>query len=411
MTFKFLFKKTMIQKYAPLLIAFSLLSSPMLAFGSEIIKPKDVGNLYDLTHFSEAFMLSDLDGYYDIFAYNASKPLGIASLTKLMTLSIILDEIEKGHLALTDLVTISNHALSQDGNGLKLYAGEQVSVDDLLHGMLICSSNDAAVALAEHIAGSESSFVTLMNQKSKSLGFNSVSFVNASGLTQYDSSKNALLKQNMMNSADLLKLTQYLLDKYPEITDITNLESWTLNSKQIIKKNTNSLLETIPEVNGFKTGFTNYAGYCQVTTATLDFGKADTTIIDDITHQFNTFSSKKKVVSIVLGASSKYRKNNISTTLIQYAKEQCLLYALCKEDVPIFTTDIELPENYGIFPSDSISIPYPKSGNIEYTIILNPLWKISPDLTTLLPVGKIVFFDDTEYLLGVDLIIKELSPY
>lgn len=411
MTLKILFRKKRLKKYIPFVITTCILTATIPTYGAVITKPEDVKNIYDLTHFSEAFMLSDLDGHYNIFAYNASKPLGIASLTKLMTLSIILDEIEKGNLALTDVVTISDHALSQDGNGLKLHVGEQLSVDDLLHGMLICSSNDAAVALAEHIAGSESAFVQLMNQKSQSLGFDSVSFVNASGLTQYDSSKNTLPDQNMMSSTDLLKLTQYLLIHYPELTEITNLESWTLSSKQIIKHNTNALLETIPEVNGFKTGFTNFAGYCQVTTAHLDFGTVDTDVIDEITHQFNTFSSEKEVVSIVLGASSKYRKNNIATTLINYAKEQCQLYVLSKDNVPIYTKDINIPSNYGIFPRDTISMPYPKSGTIEYTIILDPLWKMNPQYTPLLPVGKIVFYDKDQYLLSVDLIIKELPQY
>ncbi len=408
MTNKPLFKQKIIKKLMLLTLTLCLLTASIPAYGDAVKKPEDVENIHELTQYSRSFILSDVDGYYNIFEYNASKPLGIASLTKLTTLSIILEELEKGNLNLTDTVTISEHALSQDGNGLKLHVGEQMSVDDLLHGMLICSSNDAAVALAEHIAGSESEFVKLMNQKAKSLDLSSVSFVNASGLTRYDSAHNTLPDQNMMSSTDLQKLTRYLLNKYPTLTEITNLENWTLSSKQIIKHNTNALLKTIPEVNGFKTGFTNFAGYCQVTTANIDFEKVNTDVIDEITHEFNDFSSEKEVVSIVLGAPSKYRKNIIATTLINYAKDQCQLYVLSKENVPVYTEAVPVPDNYGIFPSDTIAIPYPKSGNIQYTIILNPLWKMSPQFMPLLPVGKIVFYDNDQYILDVDLIIKEL---
>ncbi|MBF4691651.1 D-alanyl-D-alanine carboxypeptidase family protein [Fusibacter ferrireducens] len=411
MTFRNLFGKKILKHCITLATSVCIFTTNMPVYGTEIINPTDFQNGNDLTHFSQAYMLSDLDGHYNVFSYNVSKPLGIASLTKLMTLSIVLDEINQGHMTLNEMVTISEHALSQDGNGLKLHVGEQMSVDDLLHGMLICSSNDAAVALAERVAGSESAFVKLMNQKSASLGLNSVSFVNASGLTQYDASKNTLPDQNMMNSIELLKLTQYLLTHYPELTEITNLESWTLNSKQIVKHNTNALLETIPEVDGFKTGFTNFAGYCQVTTAHLDFGSVDTKIIDDLTHQFNSFPSEKEIVAIVLGASSKYRKNDITSTLINYAKNQCQLYLLCKDTVPMYVKDFDLPPDCGIFPTDTISLTYPKSGHIEYTIMLDPFWKKSPKFIPSMPVGKIIFYDKDQYLLSVDLILKELSQY
>lgn len=402
---------SVIKKGLSLLIILSTFLTGTLTFADTYVKPEDLGSTYDLTHYSKAFVLTDVENNYNLFAYNISQTHGIASLTKLMTLSIVLDEIDAGHLHMDDMVMISPHALSQDGNGLKLHVGDSVSVDDLIHGMLICSSNDAAVALAEHISGSEPAFVERMNQKAKDLNLNSVSFINASGLTAYDEDDNPLPDQNKMSIKDLLLLSQRLLETHPELLEITDTESWTLDSKQVVKKNTNALLETIPEVNGFKTGFTYYAGYCQITTASIDFGKANTDVIDDLTHQFNAVSPQKDMIAIVLGASSKYRKNNISSTLIQYVKNECSLYGLTNENTPIYSNTIALPLNYGLFPSETVSIAYPSSSNIQYSIVYIPYWARSPQFTSRLPVGKIVFYDDHQYLLSVDLIIKELSHY
>lgn len=402
---------SVIKKGLSLFIILSTILTSALSFADSYVKPNDVGNTYDLTHYSKAFVLTDVDNNYNLFAYNISQKHGIASLTKLMTLSIVFDELDAGHLNLNDMVIISPHALSQDGNGLKLHVGDSVSVDDLIHGMLICSSNDAAVALAEHISGSEPAFVERMNQKAQDLNMKSVSFINASGLTAYDADDTPLPDQNEMNIEDLLSLSQLLLETHPELLEITDAESWMIESKQLVKKNTNTLLETIPEVNGFKTGFTYYAGYCQITTASIDFGKANTDVINDLTHQFNSVSPQKDMIAIVLGASSKYRRNNISSTLIQYVKNNCALYGLTDENTPIYTNAITLPLNYGLFPSETVSIAYPSSSNIQYSIVYNPYWARSPQFTSLLPVGKIVFYENDQYLLSVDLIIKELSHY
>ncbi len=404
------FQNSIIKKGLTIAVSLSVIGTS-LSYAEAYVKPDDVENTYDLTHYSKAFLLSDVDGNYSVFSYNATQSLGIASLTKLMTLSIVLDEIENGNLSLDHMVTISAHALSQDGNGLKLHLGEQISVDDLIHGMLICSSNDAAVALAEEVAGSESAFVAKMNQKANELGLKSVSFVNASGLTDYDEAQKPLPKQNKMNSKDLLTLSQMLIKDYPELLEITDQENWTMASKQIDKKNTNALLETIPEVNGFKTGFTYYAGYCQVTTAKLNFGKANTGVIDQLTHQSNSVSAEKEIISIVLGASSKYRKNNISSTLIQYAINNCELYALTDENMPIYVDQVNLPLNYGIFPSKTISIAYPNSSNIKYAIVYNPHLELNAQNISQQSAGKIIFYDDAHYILSVDLILKELSHY
>ncbi len=385
------------------------LSSLTLSFSDTLIIPEDIGNLDDLKAYSKAFLLSDLTEDNSLISYNEDTKLGIASLSKLMTLNLLLEDLESGKANLTDYVTISSHALSQDGNGLKLKLGDQVSVDDLMHGMLICSSNDAAVALAEYMSGSESAFVERMNQSAKDLGLSSASFVNASGLTDYSEAKETRPNQNVMNVSDLYKLTRHLIETYPSIRDITSLQCWNFEAKQIEKNNTNLLLETIPEVNGFKTGFTNFAGYCQVTTATFDYAHVDTDIVDGMTRTFNNPSSKADIAAVVLGATSKYQKNQITTTLINYLKQNCTLFALTTDSMPIYDKTVELPEGYAIFASKDQNILYGKDKTIDYSVVYDPYWKRSPAFLDNLPIGKIIFYDGNHYLISVDLVLRQIQ--
>ena len=138
-------------------------------------------------------------------------------------------------------------------------------MQDLLFGALLPSSNECALCLAETVAGSEETFVQRMNQKALDLGLSQTFFYNCHGLPSYTEDSIPAKRQNRMSAEDMFRLVSYLLKVYPQITDITSLENATLQSLNLEVRNTNPLLHNLPEVTGLKTGTTNKAGACLVT--------------------------------------------------------------------------------------------------------------------------------------------------
>ena len=196
----------------------------------------------------------DLESQSTLYEYNSQARLPIASLTKLMTAFVILEENDTD-----DIVTISSNAASTVGSSMGLYTGEQITVKNLLYGLLIESGNDSAVALAEHNAGSESAFVTKMNQKAKELGMYNTAYANTTGL---DSSI-------AYSSARDLALLSSHLSRDPSIREIVRQESATVSSTTGISHtltSTNILLGQYG-IKGLKTGKTPVAGECLITLA------------------------------------------------------------------------------------------------------------------------------------------------
>lgn len=192
-----------------------------------------------------------------LYEKNIQEKVPIASLTKLMTALIVLEKNE-----LDSLTIISKNAIASEGDKGSLKVDEKITVKNLLYLLLVNSSNDAAVALAEHIAGSENEFVKLMNQKAEELGLNNTRFINTTGLDLNN-------KNNYSTAYDLVKLTKHALDKplLCEIMRVQNLNVFSVD-KQIKHrlKNTNKLLGKLPGINiiSGKTGFTNKAGECLI---------------------------------------------------------------------------------------------------------------------------------------------------
>ncbi|MDE7428568.1 MAG: serine hydrolase, partial [Lachnospiraceae bacterium] len=202
------------------------------------------------------------------YQYQADMSYPIASTSKLMTCLLTMDAISAGQLTLDEPVTISDgvQALADSGDGVvPLKAGEQITVQELLVGALLPSSNECALCLAEAIAGSEEAFVEMMNQKAQELGLSQAIFYNSNGLPVYTEDFVPAKLQNSMSAEDMFRLVSYLLKVYPQITDITSMEEAAMESLDLEVKNTNPLLRNLPEVTGLKTGTTNKAGACLVT--------------------------------------------------------------------------------------------------------------------------------------------------
>jgi D-alanyl-D-alanine carboxypeptidase (penicillin-binding protein 5/6) len=191
--------------------------------------------------------------------HNGQEELPPASLTKLMTAYIATKEVQNGQIAEDDLVTISEKAWRTGGSRMFIEVGKQVSVIDLLRGVIIQSGNDASVALAEYIAGSEESFASMMNATAKNLGLTNTHFLNATGLP---------MENHYSSAIDMAKLARAIIYDEPEHYAIYAQKEFIFND--IKQQNRNLLLWRDSTVDGLKTGHTDEAGYCLVASAVRD---------------------------------------------------------------------------------------------------------------------------------------------
>lgn len=190
---------------------------------------------------------------------NADQPLPPASLTKIMTVYVADSELAAGTISLDDDVHVSVKAWQTEGSKMFIQEGTTVKLEDILRGIIIQSGNDASIALAEHVAGSEEAFADMMNQHAKLLGMTNTNFMNASGLPD---------PNHYMSARDLSLLAQAAISRFPEAYKIYGEREFTYN--EIRQPNRNSLLFTDPNVDGMKTGHTEEAGYCLVASSVRD---------------------------------------------------------------------------------------------------------------------------------------------
>ncbi|MDR9414544.1 MAG: D-alanyl-D-alanine carboxypeptidase family protein [Spiribacter sp.] len=190
---------------------------------------------------------------------NSDTRLDPASLTKVMTAFVVFSELKAGNLQLTDPVQISENAWRAKGSRMFIEVGSQISVENLLRGMIVQSGNDASIALAEHIAGSEQTFAALMNQYADELGMTNTQYTNAAGLPEDD---------HYSTAADTARLVRALINRFPEYYGYYSERSFVWND--IEQFNRNRMLWQDDSVDGVKTGYTESAGYCLATSAERD---------------------------------------------------------------------------------------------------------------------------------------------
>jgi len=208
---------------------------------------------------ASSYILMDAKTGEILVEENADIPLPPASLTKIMTSYVAAHEIEQGTVSPNDMVHVSVKAWQMEGSKMFIQEGTEVRLEDLLRGMIIQSGNDASVAIAEHIAGSEDAFADMMNQHAELLGMDSSFFMNASGLPA---------PQHTMSARDLAILSKAMIERFPSHYAIYAEREFTYND--IRQPNRNSLLFRDRNVDGIKTGHTDEAGYCLVASAVRD---------------------------------------------------------------------------------------------------------------------------------------------
>ena len=235
---------------------------------------------------ASAYLLVDARTGRVLVDHNSSQRLPPASLTKIMTSYVSAFELQKGTISLSDEVPVSVKAWRMKGSLMFIQEGTRVKLEDILRGIIIQSGNDASVALAEHIAGSEDVFADLMNQHALRLGMLDTNFVNATGWPHED---------HYTSAKDLAKLTRVLIERFPEHYKIYSEKTFTYN--EISQRNRNKLLFRDKTVDGVKTGHTTAAGYCMVTSA---------------------MRNGMRLIAVVMGAPSEDRRTRDSQKLLAY---------------------------------------------------------------------------------------------
>jgi serine-type D-Ala-D-Ala carboxypeptidase (penicillin-binding protein 5/6) len=205
---------------------------------------------------AQAWILVDFHSANVLAEHAADRPIPPASLTKLMTAYLVFEKLEAGELSLNDSVTISAYAARARGSRLRFRPGATVPAESLIKGMLLRSANDASIALAEHIAGSEARFVDLMNARAKAWGLSNTHFVNPHGLDA---------PGHRSSARDLTRISIALIRDFPDYYRWFSLRQFSFNGQHV--NNSNRLLHYDASVDGMKTGFTSQAGYCLVGSA------------------------------------------------------------------------------------------------------------------------------------------------
>lgn len=231
-----------------LLLAFPLLLLSARATGLEVA--------------AKSAVLMDAATGTVLFESNAHEPLAPASVTKVMTMLLIMEALDSGQITPEDTVTASEAAAAKGGSQIYLKVGETMSVSDMLKSIAVSSANDCACAMAEHLWGSEGAFVEQMNRRAAELGMADTHFVNCTGLDD-----GADAAQHRTSAYDIALMSRELLTKHPDIKKFTTIWMDSVRGGAFGLSNTNKLIRFYPGATGLKTGFTSGAGYCLSATA------------------------------------------------------------------------------------------------------------------------------------------------
>jgi len=266
---------------------------------------------------SESYVLMEASTGTVLHEKDMHKVLPPASITKIMTLLLIYEALEDGTITKDTIVTTTDHAASMGGSQVYLEAGEQQSVETLIKCISIASANDACVAMAEHLAGTEEAFVSEMNKKAKELGMNNTNFVNCCGLD---------VDGHVSTAYDIALMSKELMSKYPDVMQYTTtrIDSFThetnKGSSEFGLTNTNKLLNSYDGITGLKTGSTGKARYCLSATATRN----------DI-----------NMIAVVLSAPDTKTRFREAATLLNYGFSQCKIYVDDHSDLEEIKVPVE----------------------------------------------------------------------
>lgn len=316
-----------------------------------------------------------------LFQKNKDEKLAPASMTKMMSMLLIMEEIENGNLKWNEMITTSEKASSMGGSQIFLKVGEKMTVEDLLKGVAIASGNDAVIALAERVSGSEEQFVKRMNTRAKDLGLKNTNFINATGLTadnHYSSAYDmSLIAKELVKHEKILEFTSTYEDY---LRKDTKSPFWLVN--------TNRLVRFKEGVDGLKTGFTDEAGYCLTATMKKD---------------------NMRLITVVMKEENTSKRSADTTKMLDYGFNIYMVQTILDEKTTIEKKKVELGKTLTteIVPKENITILNKKSDdqkNITYKTNIN---KIIAPVKKGDKVGTIDIIEDNNIISTIDATVKE----
>ncbi len=285
-----------------------------------------------------------------IFEKNSHEKLAPASMTKMMSMLLIVEAIDRGDLKWNQMITVSENASSMGGSQILLETGEKMSVQDLFKGIAVASGNDAVVALSEAVAGTEDEFVKKMNERAKELGLNETNFKNPHGLDT----------ANHYSSAYDMAMIAKELVRHEKVLEFTSIYEDYLRENQENKVwlvNTNKLVRFYDGVDGLKTGYTKEAGYCLTSTAK----RGDT-----------------RFITVVMGEPDTKTRNNETTSMLDYGFSQYATEKVLDKDSIVGTVRVEKgkKDTVKLIPMNDVMVlnkKVSKKKNANYEVKMNPL--------------------------------------
>lgn len=315
-----------------------------------------------------------------IFQKNVNEKRPPASMTKMMSMLLIMENIEKGNLTFEEEVTASAHASSMGGSQIFLKAGEKMKVEDLLKGIAIGSGNDATVAMAERIAGTEEAFVKLMNDRAKELGLNNTNFKNSTGLD---------VENHYSTAYDMSVIARELV-KHKKILEFTGTYEDYLrkdSASPFWLVNTNRLVRFYQGVDGLKTGYTKEAGYCLTSTAEKD---------------------NMRLITVVMNEPSTQIRNGETSSMLDYGFNMYSVNKILDTDTSLQKSKVELGSvlEVEIVPTEEVKILNNKNSderNVTYELELNT---IKAPVKKGDIVGKIKVYEDNKVINEINATVK-----
>lgn len=314
-----------------------------------------------------------------LYEYNSHEKLAPASMTKMMSLLLIMEAIENGSLNYDDEITASKNASDMGGSQILLEEGETMTVDDLLKGITIASGNDAVVAMAEAIGGSEANFVNMMNEKASELGLTDTHFQNSHGLDA----------ENHYSSAYDMAMIARELVKHEKILEYSSVYETYLRTgtdRQTWLVNTNKLVRFKQGVDGLKTGYTSDSGYCLTATMMKD---------------------NMRVIAVAMGEPSSTTRNSEVSSMLDYAFAQYGIQKLLSKDsvVDTISLDKSKQESVGVVPVEDVTMLYKKMDEKIVPTYEISYQKIKSSIAVGEVIGTLTIKDEENVIRTVDLTV------
>ena len=312
-----------------------------------------------------------------LYEQNADEKLPPASVTKVMTLLLVMEGLESGKIKYTDMLSASAHACSMGGSQIYLEEGEQMSVEDLVKSVVIASANDAAVVLAESISGTEEAFVEEMNKKAQELGMKNTCFENTNGLDD-------TVDNHLTSARDIAIMSRELI-KYPKITEYSSIWMDSVRNGEFGLTNTNRLIRFYKGATGLKTGSTAKAGFCISATAQRD---------------------GMTLIAVIMGSPTRDVRNAAAVSLLDYGFSNYKLYSRAGEkigNIPVSKgTKAQISARYNDFSS-----VLPKSGGEDISFKINMAEKINAPVKKGDVIGEVIYSIGGKQIGKSDIIAEE----